>query len=96
MALLMSAYFWLSLHYSLISLAFLVTTNRKYGKGGFVIYWQLNFVTQGTSDKQQYPDETVALGLVMEFVYLLAGPFFPFFLLFWVIINVSRRVIRRA
>lgn len=71
------AYFWLSLHYSLISLAFLVEFNRKYGKGGFVLYWLLNWITM------------TALGLVMETMYLVLGPFFPFFLLFWVVWNVS-------
>jgi len=30
-----------------------------------------------------------ALGFVMETVYLWLGPFFPFFLVFWVILNVS-------
>ncbi|CAD6578689.1 MAG: hypothetical protein TREMPRED_002243 [Tremellales sp. Tagirdzhanova-0007] len=30
-----------------------------------------------------------ALGFVMETVFLWLGPFFPFFLIFWVIINVS-------
>jgi hypothetical protein len=32
------------------------------------------------------------LGFVMETVFLWLGPFFPFFLLFWVIINVSNHV----
>ncbi|WWD20771.1 hypothetical protein CI109_105248 [Kwoniella shandongensis] len=71
------AYFWLSLHYSLISLAFLVNFSREFGKGGFVVYWMLNWITMS------------ALGFVMESVYLWLGPFFPFFLVFWVIINVS-------
>ena len=30
-----------------------------------------------------------ALGFVMETMSLILGPFFPFFLVFWVIINVS-------
>jgi len=71
------AYFWLSLHYSLVSLAFLVSFNRKYGRGGFVLYWMINWVTMS------------GLGFVMESVYLWLGPFFPFFLVFWVILNVS-------
>lgn len=29
------------------------------------------------------------LGFVMETMFLWLGPFFPFFLLFWVVINVS-------
>jgi len=71
------AYFWLSLHYSLVSLAFLIKFNRKYGNGGFVIYWMEDWVTMS------------ALGFVMETVFLWLGPFFTFFLLFWVILNVS-------
>ncbi|KAL7423026.1 hypothetical protein Q5752_002325 [Cryptotrichosporon argae] len=71
------AYFWLSLHYSLVSLAFLVTFNRYYGYVGFFIYWMLNWVSMS------------ALGFVMETFFLLLGPFFPFFLIFWVILNVS-------
>jgi len=70
-------YFWLSLQYSLVSLAFLVSFSRKYGRGGFVLYWMENWVTMS------------ALGFVMETVFLWLGPFFPFFLVFWVILNVS-------
>jgi hypothetical protein len=70
-------YFWLSLHYSLVSLAFLVIFTRKYGTGGFPLYWMFNWVTMST------------LGLVMETVFLWLGPFFPFFLVFWVILNVT-------
>lgn len=76
----MSGYFWLSLNYSLVSLAFLVSFNRALGKGGFVVYWMANWITMS------------ALGYVMETVFLWLGPmFFPFFLLFWVIINVCNQ-----
>lgn len=70
------AYFWLSLHYSLISLAFQVRFDRLFGKGGFVVYWMADWITMS------------ALGFVMETVYLWLGPFFTFFLIFWVILNV--------
>jgi hypothetical protein len=72
-----TAYFWISLHYSLVSLAFAVRFKRKFGSGGFVLYWMADWVAM------------TALGYVMETVFLWLGPFFPFFLLFWVIINVS-------
>ncbi|KAJ9105007.1 hypothetical protein QFC20_004448 [Naganishia adeliensis] len=73
-----TGYFWVSLHYSFLSLAFGVDFTRKYGHIGFFLYWMLNWVTM------------TGLGLVMEFMLELLGlPFFPFFLLFWVIINVS-------
>lgn len=35
-------YLWISLNYSLVSLAFLVDFNRKYGHSGFVIYIMMN------------------------------------------------------
>jgi hypothetical protein len=70
-------YFWLALHYSLVSLAFQISFTRKFGKGGFVLYWMENWITMS------------ALGFVMETVFLWLGPFFPFFLVFWVILNVS-------
>lgn len=72
------AYFWLSCHYSLVSLAFEVRFDRLLGRGGFVVYWMANWITMS------------ALGFVMESVFLWAGPFFPFFLIFWVILNVSQ------
>jgi hypothetical protein len=74
----MAGYFWISLMYSLVSLAFKVTFNRYYGRVGFFIYWMLNWVTQ------------MGLGYTMELVLLAFGPLiFPFFLLVWVIFNVS-------
>ncbi|OCF45653.1 hypothetical protein I317_00556 [Kwoniella heveanensis CBS 569] len=71
------AYFWLSLHYSLVSLAFLINFTREFGKGGFMVYWMANWITMS------------ALGFVMETMFLWLGPFFPFFLIFWVILNVT-------
>ncbi|WWC98466.1 hypothetical protein V866_005357 [Kwoniella sp. B9012] len=71
------AYLWLSLHYSLVSLAFLIDFSRKFGKGGFVVYWMADWITMS------------ALGFVMETMFLWLGPFFPFFLIFWVIFNVT-------
>ncbi|KAK9475882.1 hypothetical protein V1514DRAFT_338675 [Lipomyces japonicus] len=38
------AYFFLSLFFSLISLAFQIDFTAKYGNGGFVVYWMLNFI----------------------------------------------------
>lgn len=71
-------YLWISLMYSLVSLAFLVDFTRKYGKGGFPLYWCMNFATM------------TGLGYIMELVLLSLGSMvFPFFLLFWVVINVS-------
>jgi len=72
------AYFWLSLMYSLVSLAFQLNFNIKYGHIGFFLYWMMNWTTM------------TALGLIMECALSLLGMLFmPFFLIFWVILNVS-------
>jgi len=72
------AYFWLSLMYSLVSLAFLVDFTRKYGHVGFFLYWLMNWTTM------------TSLGLIMESALAVLGPLgMPFFLIGWVIINVS-------
>jgi len=57
-------YFWISLHFSLVSVAFLVDFTRKYGRVGFFIYWMANWVTMS------------GLGFVMESMFLWLGPFF--------------------
>lgn len=85
------AYFFMSLFYSLISLAFqipfandtashtMVAENANtYGKGTFVVYWMVNFV--GMS----------ALGMACENMAMLVGqPWVSLWLIFWVITNVS-------
>lgn len=71
-------YFWVSLMYSFVTLAFRVDMTRMYGRGGFPLYWALNWLSM------------TALGFIMETMLRIAGPlFFPFFLIFWVIWNVS-------
>lgn len=85
------AYFFLSLFYSLISLAFQISFSSghqdktmvenpatAYGKGTFVVYWMLNWVGMG------------ALGLACENVTMIIGqPWTALWLIFWVITNVS-------
>ncbi|MCJ1304249.1 hypothetical protein MMC08_007061 [Hypocenomyce scalaris] len=87
----MGAYFFMSLAYSLISLAFQIPFNNEpgsmyvsvanpdaYGKGTFVVYWMINFVGM------------IALGLACENVAMLVGqPWTAMWLIFWVISNVS-------
>lgn len=85
-------YFFLSLAYSLVSLAFLIpfsntfphndvtraNTPDAYGKATFVVYWMLNWVGM------------VALGLASENVAMIVGnPYASLWLIFWVITNVS-------
>ena len=73
-----TAYFFLSLFYSLLSLAFQLDFTRKFGHGGFVIFWMLNWVGM------------LSVGLALEaMVTLLTVRFIPFFLIIWIIVNVS-------
>ncbi|EHY60656.1 hypothetical protein ABEF92_001314 [Exophiala dermatitidis] len=87
-----TAYLFMSLAYSLVSLAFqipfsntyphndLTTANNPdaYGKATFVVYWMLNWVGM------------YALGLASENVTMIIGqPWTALWLIFWVITNVS-------
>lgn len=86
-----SAYFVLSLCYSLVSLAFQIPFSRREGshtepvinpsefhRATFVVYWMLNFVGMN------------ALGLACENVAMVAGnPYTALWLIFWVITNVA-------
>lgn len=85
------AYLFMSLAYSLVSLAFqvpfsnpsaphtVVANNANaFGRASFVVYWTLNFVGMN------------ALGLACENVAMIIGqPWTAFWLIFWVITNVS-------
>ncbi|GAA5938758.1 hypothetical protein JCM1841_001619 [Sporobolomyces salmonicolor] len=77
------AYFFLSLSYSLINLAFLVPMDGNghagFGpQGGFMVFWMLNWLTLG------------ALGTAMESMFtLLTIKFFPLFLITWIILNIT-------
>ncbi len=85
------SYSFLSLAYSLISLAFhiplahptapgteVASNPNAYGKATFVVYWMINFVGM------------TALGLACENVAQLVGqPWTALWLIFWVISNVS-------
>lgn len=85
-------YFFLSLAYSLVSLAFqipfsntssyndvsVVNNADAYGRATFVVYWMLNWVGM------------CALGLASENVSMIVGqPWTALWLIFWVITNVS-------
>jgi len=71
-------YFFISCFYSLLSVAFQVPFNRFYGSSGFVIYWMLSWLTMW------------ALGSAVESVITILTPrLVPFFLLPWIIVNVS-------
>jgi len=71
-------YFFISCFYSLLSVAFQVPFNRFYGSSGFVIYWMMSWLAM------------CALGGAVESVITILTPrFIPFFLLIWIIVNVS-------
>ncbi|KAI0019458.1 MNNG and nitrosoguanidine resistance protein [Xylariomycetidae sp. FL0641] len=86
-----TSYIFVSLAYSLVSLAFQipfwpppgsevepVTNATAYGRGTFAVYWMLNFVGM------------CALGIACENMAMLLGqPWTAFWLIFWVITNVS-------
>lgn len=44
------SYFALALTYTLVNLAFGVPMDRKFGQGGFVVYWLLNTFTMGAGE----------------------------------------------
>lgn len=71
-------YFWLSLAYALLSIYFHVPFDRRFGHAGFVIFWMLSWCAM------------LALGLAIEaMITLLTLRFIPFFLVPWIITNVS-------
>ncbi|KAL5340930.1 hypothetical protein BJX70DRAFT_387033 [Aspergillus crustosus] len=86
-----TAYFFLSLFYSFVSLAFQIPFSNSpapdtisaanpnaYGKGSFVVFWMLNWVGMA------------ALGFPCENMAMVLGfPHSAMFLIFWVITNVS-------
>lgn len=75
------SYFFLSLSYSLVSLAFQVDFTHKYGKGGFVVFWMMNWIIM------------TALGGATENFCIIAFSSFPpilgFGLITWVLLNSS-------
>uniref|UniRef100_A0A060T8V5 ARAD1C39688p n=1 Tax=Blastobotrys adeninivorans TaxID=409370 RepID=A0A060T8V5_BLAAD len=75
------SYFIISLFFSLVSLAFQIDTSFTFGKSGFLVFWMVNFL--GMS----------AVGGANENMALLLFAYFPpalgFWLLFWVISNIS-------
>lgn len=75
-----TSYFWLSLMYSLVTLAMQVDFTVAFGRAGFVVYWMTLWVTMWI------------VGLVNEIMamwfILLYPPLMGFWLLFWVIVNI--------
>ncbi|KAJ6537651.1 hypothetical protein B0H19DRAFT_961885 [Mycena capillaripes] len=72
------AYFFISLFYTLLSRAFQLPFDRQFGSAGIVVFWMLNWMGM------------LACGLALEaMITLLSVRFVPFFLIIWIISNVS-------
>ncbi|KAJ7319411.1 hypothetical protein DFH08DRAFT_713771 [Mycena albidolilacea] len=72
------AYFFIALFYTLLSRAFQLPFDRHFGSAGLVIFWMLNWMGM------------LACGLALEAVItLLTARFVPFFLIIFIITNVS-------
>ncbi|KAJ7685788.1 hypothetical protein DFH06DRAFT_1277938 [Mycena polygramma] len=72
------AYFFILLFYTLLSRAFQLPFDRHFGSAGIVIFWMLNWMGM------------LACGLALEaMITLLTIRFIPFFLIVWIITNVS-------
>ncbi|TDL23497.1 hypothetical protein BD410DRAFT_768789 [Rickenella mellea] len=75
-------YIPLSLFYSMVSLPFHLPFGTKFGTGGFFIFWAYIYLGM------------LALGLALEsMITLLTARFVPFFLVLWIIANISSAVI---
>lgn len=74
----LGSFFIIALFYSFLSLAFLVKFDRHYGSSGFVIFWMINWLEMSSTG--------LALDAMMPILTL---RFIPFFMLLWVMVNVS-------
>ncbi|BGP39168.1 hypothetical protein JCM10450v2_003122 [Rhodotorula kratochvilovae] len=71
-------YIFISLWISLVTLAFKVSFERFFGAGGFPLFWLSNFLAQWGA------------GMPMEIALSFLGPkYTAFFLILWIILNVS-------
>ncbi|KAJ7496557.1 hypothetical protein FB451DRAFT_1074570 [Mycena latifolia] len=72
------AYLFVALFYTLLSFAFHLPFDRRFGQAGFVIFWILNWIGM------------LACGLALEsLATLITIRFIPLFLIFWIISNMS-------
>lgn len=72
------SYFFVSLFYCLLNLAFSIDVTRKFGRPGFLVFWMVNYVGM------------VAVALALEaMITLLTPKGMPFFMLLWIISNLA-------
>ncbi|KAF8153410.1 hypothetical protein B0H34DRAFT_104331 [Crassisporium funariophilum] len=73
-----SAYFIISLFYSLLNVAFQIDLTRRFGHAGFMVFWMVNYAGM------------LSVGLALEsLMTLLTIRFIAFFMLTWIITNIS-------
>lgn len=75
------SWFVLSLFYSLVSLAMQISMSQTFGKSGFLVYWMTAFLTMWAVGPI---NEIMAMLFIMSY-----PPLVGFWLLFWVIANIS-------
>ncbi|PPR07128.1 hypothetical protein CVT24_010478 [Panaeolus cyanescens] len=73
-----TSYLIISLFISVLSIAFQLDVSRKFGNAGFVVFWMVNYACM------------LSVGLALEsLVTLLTQKGIPFFMLTWIIANIS-------
>lgn len=75
------SFFVLSFFYSLVSLVMQVDMQVAFGKSGFLVYWMTSFLTMWAVGAMNE-----IMGMLLILVY---PPLLGFWMLFWVIINIS-------
>lgn len=75
------SWFVLSLFYSLVSLAMQISLSQTFGKSGFLVYWMTSFLTMWAVGPI---NEIMAMLFIISY-----PPLVGFWLLFWVIANIS-------
>lgn len=74
-------FFFISFFFSLVTLAFQVDFTAAFGKSGWLVYWSTNFLTMWAVGAM---NEAMAMVCIM-----LYPPLVGFWMLFWVILNIS-------
>lgn len=74
-------FFIISFFYSLVTLAFQVDFTKAFGHSGWLVYWMTNFLTMWAVGAM---NETMAMLCILVY-----PPLVGFWLLFWVVLNIS-------
>ncbi|KAJ7761796.1 hypothetical protein B0H16DRAFT_1530565 [Mycena metata] len=70
-------FFFITLIYTLLNRAFQLPFDRQFGRAGFLVFWMLNYLNM------------LACGLALEVMISILTRLTPFFLITWIISNVS-------